>query len=180
MSKIPPDYSKGIDKSARYWEYSAYIENQNRGAPEDPYAPTYAKASRSTTRALSSAPQTTNTLEFLKALGNVRNLNLQWETTPTTRGGIISLGDLSVPIQYSHDSSSGTDYLKWGDKEFHIRNKGANHKYPEISKYMYVLLKCLETAFKYSIHSKEQMTFSKLYCDFVSRAGGHGPFKVQR
>ena len=109
----------------------------------------------------------------MEALQHLKKLTLQWETTPITRRGIISLEDKSVPIEYSYNSSSGISYLKWGDKTIHIKDRGASNNYPEINDFMYVLLACLETAYQYSDQSQKSMKFPELYDAFVSRETSH-------
>jgi hypothetical protein len=158
---------KPINRSDRYWKERAREDKMNRGAPEDPYAPTYAKASRSaTTKALSLAPKETNTLDFLEALQNLSDATLEWTTQPSNkseaRKGIIKLNGQSVTIEYTYDTNLGINNLKWGDKEIIVNENITVEVTEETKSLMYGLLGGLKTAWIYACDSIKPMNFLDL------------------
>jgi hypothetical protein len=163
-----PVYRKPINKSEDYWGNRALEENKKtRGAPESPYAPRYNNDSRSNTKALSEAPQKTNTLELMTALQGLSDATLAWTTTPSNKAetckGIIKLEGESVTIEYTYDTNSGINNLKWGNKEI-IKDGEIKYKVTEETKshMLYGLLEGLETAYKYRHDDMTPMNFLDL------------------
>ena len=121
----PPDYRESRIRSDDYWENRARKENNNRGAPEEPYAPRYNETSHSTARELSAAPKETDTLELSEALKNLESIKLIWtndkDPNRINRVGNITLNGKSATIEFTSYDNNCTK-LKWGSREIVINS----------------------------------------------------------